>query len=190
MSKPSNRKNKNAAALAETEDRMALFAFDQRMERQAEQDQQRRQQFLAEARQQIAQDRLEAEVAGLDIYRQQAIAAAVSDKTLAPQVAAMIPVGLASREEIDATVQLGVDKTAEIAAEISGQQQGEPTVQARDEQTGRFLPQQPAAGDQYLPAGMTADELAKAQSGSLSMQDYAAMRDRLGFVNRDSGLFG
>jgi hypothetical protein len=173
MSKMSDRQ---AGALArETEDRMALFAFDQRMERQAEQDQQRRQQFLAEARQQIAQDRLEAEVAGLDVYRQQAIAAALSNKSLAPQVADMIPAGLTSREEIDNFVQLGIDKTAEIAAEISGQ--GEPTIQSRDEATGRFIPQEPR--DQIVI------------DKNLSLKDYVEkVRPAMNIGNRDAGIFG
>ena len=113
-----------------------------------------------------------------------------ANKSLAPQVAAMIPVGLTSREDIDATVQLGIIKTSEILAEISGQQQGEPTVQQPRNERGQFVPQAEQPGDQYLPSGMTVDEYAKAQSGSLSMQDYTAMRNRLGFVNRDAGIFG
>jgi hypothetical protein len=159
-------------------DRMALFEFDQRMERQAELDQQRRQQLLAAARQEDAKDRLEAEVAELAAYRQQAIAAALSNKSLAPQVAAMIPAGLTSREEINNFVQLGITKTSEILAEIAGQ--GEPTIQSLDKATGRFIPQEPAA---------PADQIVIDKN--LSLKDYVEkVRPAMNIGNRDAGIFG
>jgi restriction endonuclease Mrr len=152
--------DRQADALAreaeEAADRMALFEFDQRMTARAELDQQRRQQFLTQARDQIAADRAEAEQVGLANYRQQAIAAALSSKALAPQVAAMIPAGLTSREDVDNFVQLGVAKTAEIVAEISsptGDSSLEATKSAAERSrdvTGRFVSQEQQSGDQIV----------------------------------------
>jgi restriction endonuclease Mrr len=194
--------DRQADALAreaeEAADRMALFEFDQRMTARAELDQQRRQQFLTQARDQIAADRAEAEQVGLANYRQQAIAAALSSKALAPQVAAMIPAGLTSREDVDNFVQLGVAKTAEIVVEISsptGDSSLEATKSAAERPrdiTGRFISSQaePQLAERGLPAGLTADELAKIQAGTYSLEDHARMRDRAGFGRRDAGLFG
>jgi hypothetical protein len=189
MSKRKDAERQAALAAREAEDRLALFAFDQRMADQAELNRQRNREFLIAAKNVLAQERLEDQATLLTVYRERAIAAAVSNKTLAPQVGAMIPVGLTSREDIDAAVQLGISKTSEIVAEIA-RRQGEPTVQARDEY-GRFIPQgEQLAGDQHLPQGMTAEEYAKAENKSLTMRDYTAMRDRLGIAHRDPGLFG
>ena len=81
MSKKSDRAaERQADALArEQEQRMALFAFDQKMERQAELDRQATQEFLLAAKQELARGRLEDEATQLASYRDAAIAAAVSN---------------------------------------------------------------------------------------------------------------
>jgi hypothetical protein len=137
--------DRRADALArETEDRMALFAFDQRIERQAELDRQANREFLLSAKQELARDRLEAEAVDVENYRATAVAQATAAKSIAPQ---FIPfIGGASREDIDAAVALAQAKTAEIVAEIAGQ--GEPGVQGRDAVTGRYVSQQEQHGEQ------------------------------------------
>lgn len=184
MSKKSDRAaaERRADALARDEHsaQMALFALDQKMDREAEQDRQVRREFLANARQELDKDREEAERIGLDNYRQQAIAAALSNQSLSPQVAAMIPVGLSSREDIDNFVQLGIDKTAEIVAEVAGQLAGPQPYQDRDER-GRFiLSDETQAADQIVI------------DKSLSMRDYITrVRPALNInAPRDNGIFG
>lgn len=181
--------NRAAAALArEAETRQALFEFDQRMADRAEQDRRANREFLLAAKQELARDRLEAQAADLDAYRQQTVAHATSSKTIAPQFVPFI-MGT-SREEIDAQIEQAKASTAEIAAEITGQihPQGDVHLQARDAATGLYIPaEQPANG--YLPSGMTVEEIAAAANGSLDMTMYTRMRDRLGFANSDAGLF-
>jgi hypothetical protein len=90
---------------------------------------------------------------------------------------------------IDASLEQAKQATAEIVSELAGQ--GEPTVQARDERTGQFVPQQPTApGQRGLPQGMTAEEYAAAENGTLDMSTYSRMRDRLNLGHRDAGIFG
>jgi hypothetical protein len=179
--------DRQASALArEAEQRMALFEFDARQEARAELDRRDRQRILAEAQQELARDRLEAEAEGLENYRATAVAQAVSSKSVAPQFVPFIDG--TSREQIDASIERARAATAEIAAEISGQTTTTPAAERPRDVTGRFIAEPP--GDQYLPAGMTADEYAKAQSGSLDMTTYVAMRDRLGLGHRDAGIFG
>ena len=178
-------RDRQAAEREDIEVRVALAEQEARFEVRAELDRLHRQQLLDAARQELARDRREDEAAALDAYRDAAIAQATAAKSIAPQFVPFI--GGSSREAIDNAVVLAQAKTAEIVTELAGSQ-GD---QARDAATGRFISSQAEQpGDQYLPSGMTADEYAKAQSGSLSMQDYAAMRDRLGLGRRDAGIFG
>jgi hypothetical protein len=79
---------------------------------------QRFEQLLAEERNQRAADRLEAEVQVLDNYRAQVVAAAVSSKSVAPQLIDFIQG--TSKDEIDASAALAVQKTNEILAEVAG----------------------------------------------------------------------
>lgn len=169
--------DRQADALArETEDRMALFAFETRMEARSEQDKLRREQFLTQAREQLAVDRREAEIAGLTNYRTQAIAAALSSKQIAPQVAEMISTRLASREEIDAAVQHGIDMTSAIVAEIA-QRQGEPAFQPpRNEASGRYVSQETQPGEQI-------------DLENISYKDWVKVRGQ--FIKQtDQGIFG
>jgi hypothetical protein len=59
----------------------------------------------------------------------------------------------------------------------------------RDER-GRYAIEQPVVTDRGLPTGITDSELQAAQNGSLSMESYLMMRDRLHLGQRDAGLFG
>jgi hypothetical protein len=188
----SKRTNRKAADRADAELRALLAEQDARWQARQEQDRQRTQMILSEARNQVAQDKLEAEAVGVENYRKQAIAQATSSKTVAPQ---FLPFGTgSSREEIDAQIERAEYATAELVSELAGQ--GEPTVQSRDEATGRFIPQQPAApqptvsGERGLPQGMTQEELAAAENGTLDMTTDTRMRDRLGLGHRDAGIFG
>jgi hypothetical protein len=121
MSKKSEAANRQAAAAlaAEAETRQALFEWDQRMDRQAELDRQHRDQILAEARNQRALDKLEAEAVELENYRQQIVAQAASSKSVAPQLLNFI--AGSSKPEIDASLEQARQATAEIAAEVAGQ---------------------------------------------------------------------
>jgi hypothetical protein len=117
-------------------------------------------------RQELARDRLEAEAADIEAYRGQVVARAKSSGQVEPQLLAFVQG--TSCEEIDRTAALAAEKTAEIVAELAGQRQGEPTAQARDERTGRFLPGQPdgqARDERGPPADLTHEEYAAAQNG-------------------------
>ena len=142
---------------------------------------------LEQERSECAQERLEAEATKLETYRQTTVAAAVSSEEMAPQFAAMITGS--SKEEIDAKVEQAKAATAEILAEVAGQQPGQTAEQDEQDQ---FIPapQSAVPDDQYLPPGLTPEEQQAAEDGSLSLRDYAALRSRLRLAGRDVGIFG
>jgi hypothetical protein len=179
-------KRSREAAQAAEEDRpirIMLAEQDANWEAQHAANAQRTERLLSEERRQLATDRLERQAQELETYRHQAITAALSAKTLAPQVADMIPTDLATREQVDAAVQLGIDKTAEILAEVAGQREGELPVQARGP-NGQFIPApQPIPGDRGLPAGMSAE-----QAENMTLEDWARVRGQY-MRTTDRGLF-
>lgn len=176
-----------AAERADAELHALLAEQDARWQVRQEQDRARTQQILAEAKQQDAKDRLEAEAVQVENYRATAVAQATSSKTIAPQFLAFI--NATSKEGIDAQIEQAKYATAEIVSELVGQ--GEPTVQSRDEYTGQFIPQQPQVADRHLPAGMYEEEYRAAEDGSLDYATYVRMRDRIGGpARRDLGIFG
>jgi len=148
----------------------------------------RMKQKLAEERQQLAQDRLERQAEQLAVYRQQAIAAAVASKEIAPQFVEFITG--TSHEEIDAAVDLAKAKTLEILAELAGQQQSEGPLAAYQAASNELQYAEEQARERGLPQGLTAEERQAAEDGSLSLRDYAALRSRLGIAGRDVGIFG
>ncbi len=170
-------KNRNAkadaaalAALEEAEARAQLVAFDARMEIRQQEERQRNQELLNEVQQLRARDRLEAQAEALATYRATVVAQAQASKQVAPQFLEFIDGS--SREAIDRAAELAAQKTAEIMAEVAGQQQGgEPTVQARDERTGRFLPQQPVPQPQVDLENISLEEWAKIRSQFIRTSD-------------------
>ncbi len=68
----------------------------------------------------------------METYRQTTVAAAVSSEEMAPQFAAMITGS--SKEEIDAKVEQAKAATAEILAEVAGQQPGQTAEQDEQDQ--------------------------------------------------------
>jgi hypothetical protein len=181
-----SRKTDRQAAERKAEDaatRVLLAEVEARFEAREQHDRQRAQQLLAAERSELAHERLEAQAEALATYRATVVAQVQSSKQVAPQFLEFIDG--TSREAIDNAAHLAALKTAEIMAEVAGQRQG--SEQPRDEQ-GRFAQQQPI-GERGLPAGLTADEMAKVEAGTYSLEDHARMRDRVGLGHRDAGLF-
>jgi hypothetical protein len=179
MSKKNRNGVQDAKALEAFEDaevRALLAEQEARMEIRQEQDRQRAERLLAEARQQLAADRLEAEAGALALYREQAIAQAAEG--VAPQFAPFI-IG-STREEIDAAIERAKVATAEILTELAGT--GQPATSSvastqRDE-LGRFIPgeQQPA------------EQSAEIDWEHLSLEDWAKVRGQY-IHNTDRRLF-
>jgi hypothetical protein len=177
-------KEKGSSSMSEAteaaEIQARIFDLETRIEAgQAEQSRQL-EAMLAEERSARAQEKLEAEALALVNYRERMVRQAVATQSIAPQFVDFIRG--TSKEEIDAAVEHAKAATAEILEEVAGQ--GAPT-----EQFTRTT-QQPMPRDRGLPAGLSAEEIQKAQDGTLSLQDYAALRSRLGLGKQDNGLFG
>jgi hypothetical protein len=155
----------------ELELRGLLAEADARHEVRAELDRRDRERILADAKWELAQDKLDAEIAELDIYRAEVRVRVAGAKTVAPQLIEFIDGS--TRAEIDRTAALAVQKTSEILAEIAGQQQGEQAVQARDERTGAFIP---------------AERAGQIDLTNISFEDWAKVRGQ--FIKQtDRGLF-
>jgi hypothetical protein len=159
--------------------RAMLADQEERFEVQSAVERQRVEALLAEERSQLAQERLERRAQVRETYRQTVIAQAVSSKEIAPVRVVHHRLVQGGDRRLGRAAKVA---TAEILAEVAGQQSGgEAAVQQDD-------PAQPP-GDQYLPRGLTAAEQQAAEDGSLSMQDYARLRQRLGLGHRDAGIF-
>lgn len=188
MSRKSDRAKAQRQAAEDAELRARIAELDARWEAREEQDRQRTQQLLTEERYQREQERaqlaLEREPLQLQNYITTRVNQELKDKRIAPQFVDFI--NGTSKEQVEAQIELAQAKTAEILAEV-GQMNSQQADRPRDTRTGRFIPAEPA--DPYLPRGITADELTKAQNRSLSMEDYARMRDRLGLGRHDAGIF-
>ena len=183
----------DAEAQAAREDaqlREFIAAADAR--NQAESDEQRRQinALLAEEKTLRARQQAERDALQVLSYLDQAVAAAVSAKEIAPQFVRFI--NGTTREQVDAQLAQARESTEEILAEVAGVAGARPQVeQPRDAQTGRYVSteqQQPVA-DQRLPQGITDAELRAAQNGTLDMSTYLQLRQRLHVGQSDAGLF-
>lgn len=146
--------------------RIMLADQEERFQAQSDAQRQRVEALMAEERSQLAQDRLERQAQVRETYRQTVIAQAVSSKLIAPQFVPFITGS--SKEEIDAKVEQAKLATAEILAEVAGQQDA-----------------QPSSAPQVVPG----DQGEQIDWEHLSLEDWARVRGR--YVNTTArGLFG
>jgi hypothetical protein len=165
--------------------RAALLAEDERHQAEAAAMRRDLQRFVYEEK--ALRERQQAEREALKVlsYRDAAVAQAVSNQTIAPQLASFV--NGTTREQVDAALEQARRATEEILVEVAG---ARPQVeQPRDETTGRYVPAEQPVADRGLPAGISDAELRAAQNGSLDMRTYLQMRERLHVGQRDAGLF-
>jgi hypothetical protein len=121
--------------------------------------------------------RLEHEALELQSYINQQVTAALNDHSMAPQFVDFIT-GY-STAEVDASIALAQEKTAEIASELQGQQA--PAPRPRGVSTN-FGPS--SMGSRTEVEGETPDVR------GLSLRDFIRNRDKLIPKGKDQGLFG
>lgn len=132
-------------------------------------------QMEADREQDRAKMELERGALELQNYITTRVSAALNDHSMAPQFVDFIS-GY-DRAEIDASIALAVEKTAEIAAELQGQQ---PRPRGVSTATGPS-----SMGSRTEVEGGEEPDFTK-----MSMKDFIRNRDRLITGAKDQGIFG